>query len=321
PQSFGEPAPWFPLDHILVHRTDIRLCQYDEQEYDLEETKALVRQMIADGVSDSLLGYARFFQAVGYSLEFKFDSAIWSFELSLPSIEKAKGVSQRMISFWYLAYTYSQLQQPRLATHYYQRALDNAKQLPRNKENKTFVFQLLSTLMTEYSKTGDYRNTLNMLLEARGALEKDSALKKDMEGQFHLDAGSAMSYLAKGEGALSLARAFAYAGSPSVVMSHWPVDDEVTAQVMRSFYDYLADGYAKSEALRLAKLDFLSTGQPSRMHPFFWGSFVVMGDDSPLQISAKRGWSTYGLWVMFIGMVVFGLTHLLKVKRTERLTR
>lgn len=90
--------------------------------------------------------------------------------------------------------------------------------------------------------------------------------------------------LAKGEGALSLARAFSYAGSPSVVMSHWPVDDQTTAILMKSFYNYLSKGLTKSEALRKAKLDFLDQTHSARMHPFFWGSFVVMGDDSPIYI-------------------------------------
>ncbi len=90
--------------------------------------------------------------------------------------------------------------------------------------------------------------------------------------------------LAKGEGALSLARAFSYAGSPSVVMSHWPVDDQTTAVLMKSFYNYLSKGLSKSDALRRSKLDFLDQTHSVRMHPFFWGSFVVMGDDSPIYI-------------------------------------
>ena len=36
--------------------------------------------------------------------------------------------------------------------------------------------------------------------------------------------------LETGEGFMSLGRAFAYAGCPSVVMSHWKVDDQATAQ-------------------------------------------------------------------------------------------
>ncbi len=45
-----------------------------------------------------------------------------------------------------------------------------------------------------------------------------------------------------GEGIMSLARAFAYAGCPSIVMSHWLVDDKASAQLMDHFYRYLSEG-------------------------------------------------------------------------------
>ena len=40
-----------------------------------------------------------------------------------------------------------------------------------------------------------------------------------------------------GKGVLSLARAFAYAGSPNVVMSLWPVDDQLTSGLVKAFYE------------------------------------------------------------------------------------
>lgn len=118
--------------------------------------------------------------------------------------------------------------------------------------------------------------------------------------------------LAKGEGALSLARAFSYAGSPSVVMSHWPVDDQTTASLMKSFYDYLALGYVKSDALRRAKLDFLDQTHSARMHPYFWGSFVVMGDDSPVKI--KRLPQANPMLVLLLCLTVLGLFALFLVR-------
>lgn len=110
--------------------------------------------------------------------------------------------------------------------------------------------------------------------------------------------------LAKGEGALSLARAFSYAGSPSVVMSHWPVDDQTTAVLMKSFYNYLSKGLPKSDAIRRSKLDFLDQTHSARMHPFFWGSFVVMGDDSPIYI--KRLPLVNPFWVLLGCFLILG---------------
>ncbi|MEO0555738.1 MAG: CHAT domain-containing tetratricopeptide repeat protein [Bacteroidota bacterium] len=101
-----------------------------------------------------------------------------------------------------------------------------------------------------------------------------------------------------GEGTLSLARGFFYAGSKSVVMSLWSVDDQSTSVIMSSFYKNLSKGLTKSEALRQAKLEFLETAPPEKHHPFYWGAFVVIGDDSPLFMRSY-------LWVLPVVLVVF----------------
>lgn len=89
--------------------------------------------------------------------------------------------------------------------------------------------------------------------------------------------------LQKGEGVMSLSRAFAYAGCPSIVMSHWAVDDKSTAELMKYFYGHLAEGEAKDVALRKAKLDFLNNSSPLYHHPYYWNNFVVLGDVSPVK--------------------------------------
>lgn len=122
--------------------------------------------------------------------------------------------------------------------------------------------------------------------------------------------------LAKGEGALSLARAFSYAGSPSVVMSHWPVDDQTTAQLMQYFYHNLGKGQSKSEALRAAKLEFLRGTHPARAHPFFWGSFAVMGNDDPLQLSYLR-WIRPSLGIV-IGLIVLGSIGFVVIRKKSK---
>jgi CHAT domain-containing protein len=88
--------------------------------------------------------------------------------------------------------------------------------------------------------------------------------------------------LAKGEGVMSLARAFSIGGVPSVVMSHWNVDDEATSKLMDFFYANLADGMSKGEALQKAKLRYLSDADPSGAAPFYWAAFVSVGDDAPV---------------------------------------
>lgn len=79
------------------------------------------------------------------------------------------------------------------------------------------------------------------------------------------------------DGLLSLARAFYMAGSHSIVMNLWQVEDKVSKQIFDRFYFHLSNGYGRGEALRLAKLDFLKTADPRFHHPHYWGGFVLIG--------------------------------------------
>ncbi len=89
--------------------------------------------------------------------------------------------------------------------------------------------------------------------------------------------------LLKGEGIMSLARGFIYAGVPSIVMTMWSVDDQASAQIVTSFYEYLNAGMPKDEALRQAKLDMLAEGNMLRSHPYYWAAYVTIGDYSPMK--------------------------------------
>jgi CHAT domain-containing protein len=89
--------------------------------------------------------------------------------------------------------------------------------------------------------------------------------------------------LEKGEGVSGLSRAFLYAGAESVVVSLWNINDKSTALFMGYFYEYLARGESKSQALRLAKLKMQ---QSKYSHPYHWAAFILIGDfDSPVKIS------------------------------------
>jgi CHAT domain-containing protein len=91
--------------------------------------------------------------------------------------------------------------------------------------------------------------------------------------------------LLRGEGILSLARGFIYAGSKSVVMSLWEVDDKSGTDLIKSFYKNLKNGNTKSKALRKARLKYLKSAGQLRSHPYFWATLVIYGDDSPLYYS------------------------------------
>jgi CHAT domain-containing protein len=79
-----------------------------------------------------------------------------------------------------------------------------------------------------------------------------------------------------GEGLVGLTRAFLYAGSPSVVVTLWRVEDRKTSDLMLRFYTNLDQSGDKSEALRQAKLGLLVRGGAAA-HPYYWAPFILVG--------------------------------------------
>lgn len=79
-----------------------------------------------------------------------------------------------------------------------------------------------------------------------------------------------------GEGVYGLRRAFVLAGSETLVMSLWPVSDEVTREMMTSYYTGLKKGLGRGDALRQTELAMLK--RKGREHPFYWASFIQSGE-------------------------------------------
>ncbi|MBA7546987.1 hypothetical protein ES705_39389 [subsurface metagenome] len=88
--------------------------------------------------------------------------------------------------------------------------------------------------------------------------------------------------LQKGEGVMSLARGFIYAGCPAIIMTLWAVDDRSGAEIIKNFYNYLKKGYSTDRSLQLAKLQFLDHADMLRSHPYFWSPYIHIGDHSPV---------------------------------------
>ncbi|TCI90205.1 CHAT domain-containing protein [Tenacibaculum sp. M341] len=88
-----------------------------------------------------------------------------------------------------------------------------------------------------------------------------------------------------GEGVMSLARGFFYGGAKSVVSSLWSSNDKTNEQIITNFYQYLNNGDSKSKALQKAKLDYLKTHDGIDASPFYWGSYILIGDVSVVDLS------------------------------------
>jgi CHAT domain-containing protein len=79
--------------------------------------------------------------------------------------------------------------------------------------------------------------------------------------------------VAPGDELVGLARAFFSAGTPSLLMSLWTVDDEATTQLMGHFYAHLLQNNSPVAALRFAQIKVMEANP----HPFFWSPFILVG--------------------------------------------
>ena len=112
----------------------------------------------------------------------------------------------------------------------------------------------------------------------------------------------------RGEGVMSLSRAFAYAGVNTTLMSLWKVPDGATQEIMVNFYKNLQDGQAKDDALHNAKLDYLDKhGQNEGANPIYWAGFVPAGNMSAMDMTNNDTyrWLVVGLLAVLVGVVLY----------------
>jgi CHAT domain-containing protein len=74
-----------------------------------------------------------------------------------------------------------------------------------------------------------------------------------------------------------LSNIFLFAGSRSVLVSQWNINDRSTAVFMRHFYDSLASGREVGAAVREAKIKMIRS---KYRHPFYWAAFSLIGCSS-----------------------------------------
>jgi CHAT domain-containing protein/tetratricopeptide (TPR) repeat protein len=88
---------------------------------------------------------------------------------------------------------------------------------------------------------------------------------------------SALGREVRGEGVMGMTRGFFYAGAERVLVSLWSVDDEVTVELMRRFYEgMLAGGLSPAAALRAAQ-DSIRRRERWRS-PYYWAGFTLQGE-------------------------------------------
>ncbi len=81
----------------------------------------------------------------------------------------------------------------------------------------------------------------------------------------------------RGEGLMSLNNAFLSVGAKSVMASLWKVEDGATLELMKNFYDAMAnEKLTPSKALQKAQIKMQQSERYKS--PFYWAAFTVQGD-------------------------------------------
>ena len=110
-------------------------------------------------------------------------------------------------------------------------------------------------------------------------------LKLNAELTFLSSCKSGNGVIQEGEGIMSMARGFTYAGCKSIAFSMWDLNDMSTSEVVADFYKYLSKGYTKDKALQKAKLDYIKNADQIHMHPWFWSGIVITGNPEALYVN------------------------------------
>jgi CHAT domain-containing protein len=109
----------------------------------------------------------------------------------------------------------------------------------------------------------------------------------------------------------NLAYLFNYAGARSCLYAHWKIDDRSTSMILSRFYEYLADGMNRYDALHTAQDDYLREAlTDEELNPIYWGGLTMIGEDGPIPLPRR----TYG-WAWVMGIIVLWCILLYRLGR------
>ncbi len=111
-----------------------------------------------------------------------------------------------------------------------------------------------------------------------------------------------------GEGMISLAHAFNYAGSESILTSLWRIDEQSSNKIIQYFYDNLTLEMSKDEALQKAKLEYLKNANGRTIEPQYWSGIILIGNSNPIGLTSN--FNSYFVWAFIIGLFLFYIYYI-----------
>ncbi len=113
----------------------------------------------------------------------------------------------------------------------------------------------------------------------------------------------------QGEGVISLARSFHYAGCETSITSLWALKDYSSKFIMPEFYKHITKGNRLDIALQKAKLQYIEEHRSYECHPGFWSGIVCIGNPKPVFYPKKT------FLLAFLGIIAVSTLIYIKKKK------
>ncbi len=165
------------------------------------------------------------------------------------------------------------------------------------------TYRVLHLATHAYTDTANQERSFLLLRET----ETPTKLYRSQIDDFHLQADLVvLNGCTTGRGVGGLGHAFLQADAKSVVSTLWPVSDAAAAEVMVLFYQQLAVGQTKDQALRMAQVNYLRTHPGTRAHPYYWGSYQLVGCNQPIDLNATSSPIWWWGSAIVLSLLIFG---------------
>lgn len=127
--------------------------------------------------------------------------------------------------------------------------------------------------------------------------------------------------LYKGEGAMSIARGFQYAGAENLLFTLWQINDLSTSKIMQLFYENYSNSQSVFSANHQAKIDYLENETISNVKksPYYWSAFAYYGTLDPVKPNYTIYYIIFGIAIALV-LLLLGLKYKKNDRNTSRIS-
>ncbi len=197
----------------------------------------------------------------------------------------------------------------------------NKNDFLKNIENYDIIHLATHTIIDQSNPLNSrfYISNNSKLNEEKRAVYASDILSLNLKAKMAVLSSCNTGYgdLISGEGIMSLARTFKYAGCPSIIMSLWEIDDVSTSEIMNHFYEGLNSKLSKDESIRNAKLAYLKSSTSKNSAPIFWAGIVPIGDMQSLEFSHSEFKPYYYLIILSLLFIIVFIIYSYKKRRIK----